>query len=64
MVNTVSNLISAYDLNVVTRNSNGYQFEDVRGTIDNRRIYICINFTSQVITWRDNSSKEEKMYRF
>ncbi|MEM7556903.1 MAG: hypothetical protein AAF378_22980 [Cyanobacteria bacterium P01_A01_bin.84] len=63
-VNTIANIISAYNLYVETRNSGGHTYQDVRGFIDTRSVYIAINFTAKTIFWRDDFSKKSKEFRF
>ena len=63
-VNIIANIVSAYNLYVETRTSNGHTYQDVRGFINTRNIYIAINFTAQTIFWRDSFSAESKIFRF
>ena len=63
-INTIAKKVSAYNLYVESRTSNGHTYQDVRGFINTRSIYIAINFTAQTIFWRDSFSAESKIFRF
>ena len=63
-VNTIANIVSAYNLYVETRNSSGHTYQDVRGFIGTRNVYIAINFTYQTIFWRDSYSEESREFKF
>ncbi len=64
-VNTIANLVRVYDLFVdKPRRSGRHRYQDIRGLIENRNIYIAINYTSKSIYWRDVSSGENKLFDF
>ena len=52
MINVILNLVYAYNLKMATHSGNNYQFQNAEKVIENRQIYISVNFIFIIITWR------------